>query len=230
MTAEHPDHVGLLRGELTNAEVLELGGHLEACDECRDELVALVTGHGLLAATMRALRPPEPVERPSVPPLRATPTRARWRRPAVLVAAALVVAGAVAVIPLVDGGSEDSLPAARRTAALEPVDGSARGRVVMTEGAGAVRMTITTHDLPRAARGDYYSAWLLEPATDKMLALGIVDPDGVTAFEVSRDLVERYDALDVSLESDDGDPGHSITSVLRASYAPEASKPPSATK
>ncbi|MBW9205831.1 anti-sigma factor [Mumia sp. zg.B17] len=230
MSAEHPDHVGLLRGELTNAEVLELGGHLEACDECRDELVALVTGHGLLAATMRALRPREPMETPWVPPLTVTPARPRWRRPAVLVAAAALVVAGAAVIPLVEGGSEGSTPTARRTAALAPVDGSARGRVVMTEGAGAVRMTITTRDLPRAARGDYYYAWLFEPATDKMLALGVVDPDGVTAFEVARDLVERYHALDVSLESDDGDPGHSITSVLRANYTPEASKPPSATK
>jgi len=32
-------------------------------------------------------------------------------------------------------------------------------------------------------------------------------------------LVASYSAIDVSLEADDGNPGHSVTSVLRATYA-----------
>ena len=52
-------------------------------------------------------------------------------------------------------------------------------------------------------------------------------PSGVASFEVPGSLLLRYAAVDVSLEDDDGDPGHSVTSVLRGSYA--AAEPRTAT-
>ena len=89
----------------------------------------------------------------------------------------------------------------------------------MTTGAaGSTEMTITTRDLPRAHRGQFYEAWLLDPATRKMLPLGELGPSGQASFEVDDRLLGRYSAVDVSLEADDGDPQHSVTSVLRASY------------
>ena len=62
-------------------------------------------------------------------------------------------------------------------------------------------------------------AWLLDPTTNKMLPLGQVGPSGTASFEVSDHLLAAYSAVDVSLEEDDGDPQHSPTSVLRATYA-----------
>jgi hypothetical protein len=47
----------------------------------------------------------------------------------------------------------------------------------------------------------------------------VVGPTGKASFEVPDSLVGRYQVVDVSLERDDGDPGHSVTSVLRAKYA-----------
>ncbi|MET1007427.1 MAG: hypothetical protein ABWX96_17890 [Propionibacteriaceae bacterium] len=44
-------------------------------------------------------------------------------------------------------------------------------------------------------------------------------PNGTASFEVSATLLTAYSAVDVSLEDDDGNPQHSPTSVLRATYA-----------
>ena len=60
--------------------------------------------------------------------------------------------------------------------------------------------------------------WLLEPATNKMLPLGLVEPGGTATFRIDEELVAEYGAVDVSLEVDDGDPAHSVTSVLRGAY------------
>ena len=51
-----------------------------------------------------------------------------------------------------------------------------------------------------------------------MLPLGQVGADGRATFEVDSKLVGSYHAVDVSLQSDNGNPGHSDTSVLRARY------------
>ena len=51
-----------------------------------------------------------------------------------------------------------------------------------------------------------------------MLPLGAIGPSGRASFEVDDRLLGRYSAVDVSLEADDGNPQHSVTSVLRASY------------
>ena len=40
----YPDLVALLRGELSNADVTEVAGHLDRCDECRRGLVETAAG------------------------------------------------------------------------------------------------------------------------------------------------------------------------------------------
>ena len=60
--------------------------------------------------------------------------------------------------------------------------------------------------------------WLLDPATNKMLPLGLVAPGGTATFRIDAGLVADYHAVDISLEADDGDPAHSVTSVLRGAY------------
>ncbi|KAA1418233.1 anti-sigma factor [Mumia zhuanghuii] len=214
---DHADLVGLLRGELTNAEVMEVDAHLGTCDECRVALASVATGHALLASTTRTLRAPRPAEVPVAPQMTARPPR-RWRGPVALAAAAvLVVLGAVTVPTLLD---DDRPPTAeRQSAPLEPVEGAGGGEVVMTSKDDAVGMTITTRGLPQVGDGDYYYAWLFDPSTEKMLALGVINPDGTASFDLPSDIVGRYQVVDVSLEQDDGDPSHSVTSVLRADYS-----------
>ena len=89
----------------------------------------------------------------------------------------------------------------------------------MTVGADhSAQMTVRTTGLPTASDGDFYYVWLLDPATNKMLPLGLVAPGGTATFRIDADLVAAYSAVDVSLEADDGDPEHSVTSVLRGAY------------
>ena len=57
---EHPDLLGLVRGEVGNAEVADAGAHLERCETCRRELGDVVVGHAMLTAAARLLDVPAP--------------------------------------------------------------------------------------------------------------------------------------------------------------------------
>ena len=230
----HPDLFALLRGELTNAEATAAGAHVAECDECRSELPELAVGNAVLSRAVRTTAGPrgtaDPL--PAVPPLPPmTGHRDHPRRRTLLVAAAAVVAGVAlgAVgVTLVGGSSDDDTPAppAYASVPLDAIEGSASGEVRMVEEARRqTRMTIDAPDLPNAGKGHFYYAWLLDPETNKMLPLGQVGPNGSASFDLDNSLLDSYSAVDVSLEDDDGDPGHSVTSVLRGSYA---DTPPSA--
>jgi Anti-sigma-K factor rskA, C-terminal/Putative zinc-finger len=222
---EHPDLTALLRGELSNAEVLAVAEHLEECEPCRIELAETAVGHALLSRAGRTISHVAPADSTTAAPVPAAPRppspRSRWARPVTLAAAAAVlVAGTAVVTTVVTGRDEPGLPVAEapKSADLEPVEGSGSGRVEMVDDDGAVSMTVETRDLPRIKKGEYYQVWLFNPETGKMLSLGILGPGGKGGFEVPESLVGRYQVVDVSLERDDGDPAHSVTSVLRAAY------------
>jgi hypothetical protein len=222
---DHPDLTALLRGELSNAGVTEVADHLDGCEECRQDLAETAVGHALLTGTTRTLRRPAPLELLDVPPLDLSTSARRgraWLRPLGLVAAAAaLVAGTAVFTQWADRPTAPRTTVAtpERTADLEPVDGKGSGRVLMAEDShDGVQMTVETKDLPKIGQGQFYEAWLFNPKTQKMLALGVVGPGGKASFEVPDSLVGRYQVVDVSLERDDGDPGHSVTSVLQATY------------
>lgn len=210
--SEHPDLLELLRADLPNDGATATGDHLDRCDGCRRDLAELATAHALLTRSAHALgRVTGPEE---LVPLPAPP---RARRLPLLVAAAVALVAALGGTTYVVLTRDDPAPPAV-TAVLEPVEGTAAGLVEMRAADAGTRMTITTDGLPAAGPGRYYQAWLLDPATNKMLPLGQLGPDGGASVEVDDDLLADYSAVDVSLEEDDGDPAHSVTSVLRASY------------
>ncbi len=236
----HPDLLSLLRGELSNAEVLAAADHLDGCDPCRAELADTATGHALLASSARVLGPVAPSAAPAPTPVTLPPApdlgswRRRQRRGRLLMGvAAAVLAGIVWTGGYLSGDADTGRPVAEpapsvapeppsgvvRTVTLAPVEGSGSGTVSMTDTGTAAVMRIVTADLRPLRTGRFYYAWLLDPVTGKMLPLGQVGPDGTASFEVSPTLLTSYSAIDVSLESDDGDPGHSPHSVLRAVYA-----------
>jgi hypothetical protein len=220
--APHTDLTGLLRGELTNELVESSRAHLQSCATCRVELVENAVGHALLARSSRTIgsdaATPPPL--PPIPELVATHEVKRRRSGLRLlaVAAALIGAAGVGAWAQSQAGGGPA-PQPQRSATLQAVSGDGSGTVSMTESDGRTSMTISTRDLPAAGDGEFYYAWLLDPTTNKMLPLGQVGPSGTASFEVSDRLLAAYAAVDVSLEDDDGDPQHSPTSVLRATYA-----------
>lgn len=238
MTGTHhevDDLVALLRGDLGQRELTSLAGHLRGCESCQRSLVEVAAVHGSLEAAARLLGqragsaglPPavgSPVQ-VTVPvnaaALDLPPLRLPRRRRSQL---ALVAAGVAAVAVLVTGSVVALSPRGTQSAAgvssvaLRPLTGDAAGLVTMSGPAATVHMTVFTARLPSAGAGRFYFAWLLDPRSGKMLPLGVVTADRTEGFDVSSDLVRRYHAVDISLESDNGDPAHSDTSVLRASY------------
>jgi len=58
--------------------------------------------------------------------------------------------------------------------------------------------------------------WLLDPATLKMLPMGVLSPSGHGEYSVSATIMNGYSAVDVSLQANNGNPAHSQTSVMRA--------------
>lgn len=237
----HPDLLALLRGELANAEILEAADHLDECDVCRGELVLTATGHALVTSSARTLGGPaartaaaRPEPASALPPL-ADVAGHRRRQVRTRLTQGLVAAAAIAVVAaggFLVGDRDDRAAVAvptpsvsptptgtTRLAVFTPVEGSASGTVNMTESETSATMRIETDSLRPTKPGQYYYAWLLDPKTNKMLPLGQVGPGGTASFEVTPELLAAYSAVDVSLETDDGDPRHSPRSVLRAVYA-----------
>ena len=227
MTDEHSDdwrydHVvddlpGLLRSELDRAELVTVVAHLRACDTCRHELVEVGAAHAALAAVH--LNAPAA----ATPPSCAEPARTRRPSRPWLAAAAgvvLLAGGATLTVAL----SRSSGPPPARRVALAAV-GPARtdhptpsGTVTMSPEHTAQRMLVTPAGLPQPPAGHFYEVWLLQPVTGKMLPIGVLQPATRNSYVVDDTLVDGYSAIDISLQRDDGDPAHSDTSLLRASY------------
>jgi len=137
----------------------------------------------------------------------------------VTVAAAVIVLGALGA-SVVSGHRSAGQPVAAQ-GSLQPLQAppSATGTVtVLAEGATR-HMIVRTRDLSTPSSQTFYEVWLLDPATRKMLPVGVLPPSGNGDYEVTAGLMAGYSAVDVSLQSDDGNPAHSPTSVLRASLS-----------
>jgi len=241
--SEHPydELPGLLFGELNRAEVTVVSDHLAGCDDCRRELAVLAAASASLRATAhqaQAVDSPEQVStgpasvphrgtEPGTGSLEAAPAAAtpdagragrRRRGPLLGLAAALALA-LVAAVVLVWAG-----PLGRdRSASTVPLAGvgavAASGQASMAGDGGDRRMTVTAAGLPALRPGQYYEVWLLDPATGTVFPVGVLPRDGEGRFTLPASVVGRYQAVDVSLEADDGDPAHSKRSLLRGRYA-----------
>lgn len=143
----------------------------------------------------------------------------------------LVGAAAAAVLLVLGGvvvgtrlGGTDAGPPPLAQVAFEPKsDIDASGTVAMadvegTDGAEQI-MSVETSQLPPAQEGEFYEVWLLQPDTGQMLAVGVLPNGGAASFALPADLVANYQAVDVSLQADDGGVVHSGNSILRATYA-----------
>jgi hypothetical protein len=101
--------------------------------------------------------------------------------------------------------------------ALHPVPGGvpvggAVGEAKLSANGG---MHLSVKGLPAPPGEDFYEIWLFDPPSGRMLAVGVLPPDGKGTYSLPRDTEHGYSAVEISLEPNDGDPGHSKLSVLR---------------
>jgi anti-sigma-K factor RskA len=149
---------------------------------------------------------------------RGTARPGRRRRPLIGLAAALALALVAAAVLLWTGPLRPDRPGG--TVPLAGVGAvAASGQASMAGDDGDRRMTVTTDHLPALRPGQYYEVWLLDPNAGTVFPVGVLPPDGEARFTLPASVVGRYQAIDVSLEADDGDPAHSKHSLLRGRYA-----------
>lgn len=215
--------------------------HLAECEHCRSEVRSLgsaaAVGRQVQAADAPVSPAPEvwdrivrQLEEPAVVPdadpadapvveLRARPRG--WRR-------ALPIAAAAAVGLIVGGGGMYAVtggstpppvaaPPQVATASLKPYDDpAASGTAVIRQASTAQRtVTVTVTGLPQRA-GAFYEVWLMDPSNAHLVALGVLDSSGHGEFSVPAGLdLQRYSAVDVSLQPMNGSPLHSGDSPVR---------------
>lgn len=166
---------------------------------------------------------PAPAPRPRAVP-RGLPW---WRRlsvpvPAVGLATVVALATGIGIGTLVAGG-DGSPPAPEavadvRLAAFGQAPSAAGGDARILAGE---QLSLQVHDLAPSASGEFYTAWLLGK-DGRLVPLGSFRIPASGATTVRLPLPVRpgaFDYVDVSVEPDDGDPGHSGKSVLRGPTA-----------
>jgi len=145
---------------------------------------------------------------------RGAPGRGWWRWAAAAVVASILVT--TAAVAMVARRGTPTSPVV--SAPLHAVGGPARasGSVAVFAQGSTRTLRVAARQLPAPAAHDFYEVWLLDPATQKMLAMGVLSPTGRGQYSVSADIMGGYSAVDISLQANDGNPAHSDTSVLRA--------------
>lgn len=219
-------HVGdelaaLLAGELSPADTAAVLRHAQTCPQCTQALHGSLRAHIALTRASRLLRGIAAAS--ALPPLPVTRQPRRWLRAAAVAAAVALAAGTAISTYVLTKPATATQPATVAAGTLSPVAGgsapaAAHGTVVMVSlGPTARQMTITISGLPPAGRGHFYEAWLLQPASGKMLPVGVLlTPGSPVSYRLPATLTLGYSYVDISRQANDGDPAHSADSVLRA--------------
>jgi hypothetical protein len=225
------DLPALLNGELALPELRATTRHLRSCAACQQELVEIAAGMGALSHAERQglidsaplVLPPladvvvadaAEAMQPTSLPVASEKRRRRWALP---VAAAFLVALVAGAALLGRDSSTKQSPTAQ--APLIAVGSQpARGTVAMA-GTGASRTMVVSTDLTPTKAGSFYEVWLLDTRTNGMVAVGVLPASGSARFTLPSNLLAGYNAVDISLQPDNGVPVHSADSVLRANYA-----------
>lgn len=218
---QHPDEDDLAllaMGETPHGVV----AHVQGWPPAPSKVTALrSTVQTVRGAGLTVLPPPPPAvwERISselglAPAPAAAPLGRLRRRRTLAVGAALTAAAAavVAVLAVVVTGPASG-PAGSTLEALGEVP--AAGTVVVTDGEDRRTLLVDTTGLPEPDDGAY-EVWLLDVEDERLVTLGVLDPSGRAWIALPEGVeLDDYPLVDISLEPDDGDPGHSGDSVLR---------------
>lgn len=134
-----------------------------------------------------------------------------------------VLAAAAAVVGLIAGSAVTASVINRpetvqmvASAQLDPIgDASVMGTAVVQRVGDTSQLKVTVPDLPNAD-GGYYEVWMATADTKNMVAIGNLNPGSTAVYTLPEGMdLASFPIVDVSLETYDGDPGHSATSVVR---------------
>jgi hypothetical protein len=232
----------LLTGEAARADVLTAAAHLRGCVDCQQELVSAVVAHASLSSAQRfapellarhadelmsGAVTPAPAEAAELPDLSAVFARARQEasaadarprfgrgRLAVAAAAAgLVIGGGAVGLATQLGHSSTS---SGQPVALAAYD---RGTHAASARLGSATLTVDATTLPALDAQHRYEVWLTNSARTQMQPVGWIGTDGKAQLSVPRDLVDEFDAIEVSVQQVTAPSyDYSGTSVLRGTY------------
>jgi hypothetical protein len=143
-----------------------------------------------------------------------------WGIAAVAAAAGALVGGAV-VWSAVDRGSGGTGSGSNEQfvaqAVLSPLPDkpvSSPGQATVMSSSDGQVVRVDARSLP--ASDGFYEVWLLDEGLTKLVALGALPSGSVGTFTIPPGLsVVEYPVVDISLESNDGDPSHSKNSLMR---------------
>jgi anti-sigma-K factor RskA len=202
-----------LLGELSVEEERELERHLEECSGCRDELARVRQTHTLLRE-LAVSEPPEELKARVLARARGeipVRSRGRWRLwipAAALLAIAVLGAGLLWVI---SGGSSEGIPLTSTVAASQG-GGEVSGEVDR----GNLKIELVVWDLPELRKDEYYELWYASKDGGR-ISCGTfrAHPEGQTTVNLTAPAsAVSYPEIEVTRESDDGDPGSSGEKVL----------------
>lgn len=83
-------------------------------------------------------------------------------------------------------------------------------------------LDVSATQLPTDATG-FHEVWLINIDGKRMVSVGLLDPSGQGSFEIPATLWQKgYRIVDISQESDDGNPVHSGESLVRGTLPKKA--------
>lgn len=141
-----------------------------------------------------------------------------WSGLAVAAVASAVIGGAVVWSAVDRGGagevSNEQFVAQAVLAPLPDKPVTSPGQATVLDSADGQVVRVDARSLP--VSDGFYEVWLLDEGLTKLVALGALPAGSVGTFTIPPGLsVADYPVVDISLESNDGDPSHSKNSLMR---------------
>jgi anti-sigma-K factor RskA len=212
---------GYLLGALTDVERREMELHLAGCRRCQEDERRLRASLDALAAGVPQVEPPHSLERKVMRAARQGIPRAhrpvweRARRPAAVLAASALVAGAVGGYALRDGGNGDGNGARTLSARATPAAPGARARMSVRRGSAE----LVVERLPAPRPGHVYQVWLRESRRIVPSTLFTVDRRGRGAAAIPGGIGRGVQEVMVSEEPALGSTVPTSAPRLRISFA-----------
>ncbi|MHA7862438.1 anti-sigma factor domain-containing protein [Tessaracoccus sp. Y36] len=204
----------------------QYAAHLASCPRCNSAVADLRLGAQLVrdaqgSPSLAATPPPRlrarVLEASDAPATAGTTTSGLRSRswPWVLAAAVCLMVG-VGLGTLLELPSRDAAPVTVASAELAPLADDATPAAARLVDGGDGLVLVVEAPVFDAKEADYFEVWLINEDLQRMVSVGILEPDGEQRFPVTQRLLdEGYTIVDISRELFDDAPTHSGDSLVR---------------